>query len=151
ERVHVTRGMSEDGERDVAAHRQPADDRLVDMKPVEQIDHVTCVIVDRRCGWIGRAAVEPAQLRCNDAPALAGESELTFPHTRVERKGVEKEENAARPRAGGRRSLQISEAAYGGHEPIVNVPPARVESEKPAEAVPATTVRAVVADPRSPI
>jgi len=42
---------------------------------------------------------------------------------------VKKHENAARPFAGRRRRLEISEAAYGWHDPIVNVPPPRVESE----------------------
>src|SRR5262245_50084202 len=50
------------------------------------------------------------------------------------------------------RSLTLTVERCGGvqgwHDPIVNVPPPRVESEKPTDAVPAAVARMAVADPR---
>jgi hypothetical protein len=44
---------------------------------------------------------------------------------------MKKHESATRPNVGDRPRLEESESTYRGHEPIVNVPPARVEPEKP--------------------
>jgi len=58
---------------------------------------------------------------------------------------VKQHESAARSNVGGRPSLDIPESTYGRHEPTVNVPPARVESEKPTATLVAgvfTTLRA---------
>ena len=63
--------MTEERERDVAAHRQAADDRLIDVQPVEEIDEVAGEVVDRRSHRRRRRAVEPAELRRDHAPARA--------------------------------------------------------------------------------
>ena len=68
-------------------------------------------------------------------PAAIGQRELRFPHPRVERKRVQKKEDAARANVRAGRGLQIAESSYRWHEPIVNVPPPRVESEKPTATV----------------
>jgi len=51
---------------------------------------------------------------------------------------VKKHDDAAGPFGGRWRRLEVSQASYGWHDPIVNVPPARVESDNPAATVPAT-------------
>src|SRR5262249_56051933 len=68
------------------------------------------------------------QLRRDDAPPLVGERELPLPHAGVQRKGVKKHEDAAPAHRRGRRPLEIAQSSQGRHPPIVNVPPARVES-----------------------
>ena len=61
---------------------------------------------------------------------------------------MKQEERTAGPSARARPRFEISQSPYREHEPIVNVPPARVESEKPTATLAAgvvTTLRAAVA------
>ena len=50
-------------------------------------------------------------------PAI-GQRELALPHPGVQRKRVKKDERAARPSAGRRRRLEISQASNGWHDPL---------------------------------
>ena len=61
--LKVARRVAEDRERDVAAHRHAADDGLVDVQRIEQIDHVAGVVVDRGRRRIAGSAAEAAQVR----------------------------------------------------------------------------------------
>src|SRR5258708_1990048 len=153
--LHVPRGLTQDRERDVAAHRLSADHRLPDVERVEQIDDVASVIVDRPCRLhIATAVVESAELRGDDVPAALGERELPFPHARVDRKGVQQDQRTAMPGLRARHRVEIAKLAYCWHEPIVNVPPARVESERSTATVPAgvlTAKRSTSVCPRRPI
>ena len=95
-----------------------------DVQRVEQIDDVAGVVVDRRRRRIAGAAVEAAQLRRDHAPAGVGERELRLPHARVERKGVEQHERAARARSrGSRHRFEITRVrADAWHAPLqINV------------------------------
>ena len=79
--------MPQHRERDVAAHRQAADDGVVNVQRVEQIDDVAGVVVDRDCaGGSPCSAVEAAEVRRDDAPAALGERQLRLPHAGVEGK-----------------------------------------------------------------
>src|SRR5439155_20792946 len=104
-------------------------------------------------GRLGRRSgqVEAAELRRHDVPAAVGKGELRLPHPRRDRKGMKQDERAAPPYMSPRRRFEIAKSAYCGHDPIVNAPPPRVESEKPTDARPATDRRSAVARPRRPI
>ena len=78
---------------------------------------------------IAGSAVKAAEVRRDHAPASLGERELTLPHPGIQGESVQENENAARSGVRARRRLEVAESAYGEHEPIVNVPPARVESK----------------------
>jgi len=85
------------------------------MQHVEQIDDVARIVV-HGCGErVAAAAVEAAQLRRNHAPAGVRERELPVPHTRVERKGVQEQERAARAVIGPRARLEITQSSDVGH------------------------------------
>jgi len=116
--LYIARGEAQHRERDVAAHRQPANHRLLHVEGVEQIDDLPGIVVHRRRRRIGGAAVEAAQLRDNPVPAGIGERELPFPHPRVERKGVEQHERAVRPLAGAGRGFEIAQSSDVGHAPV---------------------------------
>src|SRR5262249_59144995 len=82
ERVHVTCRVTEDGERDITAHRQAGDHRLVDVQRVEEIDHVAGIVVYRRSRRVRGAAAAPAPLPEEEAPAGALEPALPRPPSR---------------------------------------------------------------------
>ena len=118
-------GVAEHRERDVAAHREPADHRLFDVQRIEQVDDVAGVIVDRGRHGVGGRTVEAAQLRDDDAPAMLGELELRLPHPRGQRKAVDQQERAvklagatagsAQRRHIARQRLEVPEPAHYWH------------------------------------
>ena len=75
-------------------------------------------------------------------PATIGQRELALPHPGIQRERMKENKSAARPCVGARPRFEVSQSSYRGHEPIVNVPPARVESEKPTATVPAGVLTA---------
>jgi hypothetical protein len=91
--------VANDRERNIAAHRDAADNRLVDMQGVEEIDDVAGIVIDRRRGRIAGAAAKPAQVRSDHAPTEPGEGELRVEHPRVEGKGMDEEQRPARAHA----------------------------------------------------
>ena len=107
QRAEIPGRMAEQRKRDVAAHRQAADHRLVDVQPIEQVDDVAGVVVDRFSRRIAGAAVEAAELWGDDAPALFGISELSAP-TSARSSGTRGSERACPARAPEERLPDIS-------------------------------------------
>ena len=68
----IPRRVPEHRERDVTAHRQAADDRLVDVERIEQVDDVGSKFVNRGGDVVSGRSVEPAELGRDDAPAMRG-------------------------------------------------------------------------------
>ena len=115
----VARRVAEEREGDVAAHRLAADHGVFDVQRVEEIDDIGCVVINGRGRWIGSAAVHAAKLGRDHAPAAFGQRELRLPHARVQRKGVDENEAAARAsraRRGTWRRFEISEPADSWHD-----------------------------------
>ena len=86
---------SPERERDVAAHRQPDDDRALDLQRVEHRGDVVGVAIHRvrrRCGRVTEAAeVDRNAARFGDERA-----DLRLPHRAIQRKGVQKHHRQSR-------------------------------------------------------
>ena len=95
-------------------------------------------------GRIAGPAVELTQLRRYDTPATLGQRKLLLEHARIDRERVDEHERAARPGGAARQRVETAKTAYCGHAAIVNVPPPRVESEKPAATNPAAVNRSTM-------
>jgi hypothetical protein len=83
-------------ERDVPAHRQPAHDRSLDAKSIEQCDEVigeTDHVEDVTVAGLGRA--EAAQVGRDSSPARRQRCQLPAPHRRIEGKPVNEEDGVA--------------------------------------------------------
>ena len=111
--AEVAGGVPEQGKCHVAAHREPADDRFVDVQRVQQINHLPGRIVERGDRRFAGSAVHARQLRCDDAPSALGERELRLPHARVQREGMEQHERAKRPHAGLRGGFKVAQSVLG--------------------------------------
>ena len=94
----VTRRVAEQCERYVPPHRKTADDRILDVQSVQQIDDVCRAVVHRRHGSLGRAAIRATKVGSNHSPARFGECELRFPHSRVKGKCMDQDERIFRAR-----------------------------------------------------
>ena len=120
EPLHVPRGEAQQRERHVAAHRQAAHHYLFQVQRVEQVDDVAGVVINRGGRRIAGATVEAAQLGRDHPPAGVGQGELPLPHTRVERKGMEEKQRAARALAGLRGCFEIAKSSDVWHPHIVD-------------------------------
>ena len=92
------RHPAEHRERDIAAHRQSADDRRLDLELAHQINHIVRIVVDarRRVGIRQRRSAEAAHVRRDQPPACGQSLRLALPHRRTQRKGVREHEDARR-------------------------------------------------------
>src|SRR5262249_49674727 len=120
------------------AHRAAEDDSFRHVQGVEQVDDAARVVVDGARS--SRAAAEPGKMRSDRAPAaIRDRGQLRVPHLRVERKRVEKHDGTPALDAGPGHPFEIVERRYW-HAFIVNVPPPRVESDRPTVTVTMDTV-----------
>ena len=94
ERANPLAGSPMDGERNVAAHRQSADDGALDAKRPQQRQYIVCVIVHRRRRRPRRFA-EVAQVGRDEPPAVERRGMKRRPHVGAERKGVQENDGRA--------------------------------------------------------
>ena len=82
------------GERDVAAHRQAADDRVLAAQVPQQRQHVVGVVVDRQGRRPARLS-EVAQVGRDERPAVRRGRVQRLPHAGVEREPVQQDHRAS--------------------------------------------------------
>ena len=92
EPLKIRGGVSQQREGHVAAHRQPADDGLLDMQRVEEVDDVARGVVHGRRGPSSGSLIETAEMRNDEPPTLLGEHELRLPHSRGQWESVNQNE-----------------------------------------------------------
>ena len=91
QRAAALRRQPMHGERDVAAHRQAADDRVLAAEVPQQRQHVVGVVVDRQGRRPARLA-EVAQVGRDERPAVRRGGVQRLPHAGVEREPVQQDQ-----------------------------------------------------------
>ena len=113
----VARRMPHQRERDVAAHREAADDRVFDVQGVEKVDDVTGVLVHGGGRLIRAAAVHSAELGTITRQPFAASASCGSASGRS-RKRVN-QGRVPRGRSDRRRRLRVAETSNDGHSAIV--------------------------------